>query len=366
MLVLIVPIIAIDKAANQKSFFDNRMLVEFPASLSKNGYKGFFRGVRNGLESYLVDRIAGREKMITAYQIVCDKLFNKLVHPTYRYGENGYVFFKNTDDYQHTNVDTKYIEQCANNIETIYKYCKTNGIDFYFVCTPAKYSVYGEYMPKGINVFDDVSNYEHLYNVLVNKKIPQIRMLDRFLIEKTNTQLFNVKYDAGHWNATGAFLGYQTIVQYLKTKYNDIVPIEYDDLIISTVNKDTLPVSYFKINEKIPVYSLKQRKSISEKKYSDMVKREYHPAFAHYKNMADNNRLKILLLHSSYYNVAQYQLFFAETFYETICIHNKNILNLAEYNKIFSPDILILEVGEYTINSKGQMFDILKKHNEKK
>lgn len=48
--------------------------------------------------------------MITAFTTLNDVLFSEMIHPTYTYGEEGYVFFDYTDEI----VDHEFIESFAN------------------------------------------------------------------------------------------------------------------------------------------------------------------------------------------------------------------------------------------------------------
>ena len=82
-LVLLLPLLFFNFQPDTISEIDNRKLAEFPLS----------GDITEGLTNYVNDRLGFRDELITAYTILNDKLFGKMVHPTYTYGKHGYVFF---------------------------------------------------------------------------------------------------------------------------------------------------------------------------------------------------------------------------------------------------------------------------------
>lgn len=86
---ILLPVAAFSWEPGITSEIDNRMLAENPfhaeAKIEGNGMSG-------AIENYINDRLGFRNQMILGYTILNDKLFGKMVHPTYQYGQNGYVF----------------------------------------------------------------------------------------------------------------------------------------------------------------------------------------------------------------------------------------------------------------------------------
>ena len=54
------------------------------------------------LEIYVSERIGGRAARILTDTIVNDKLYDEMIHPTYEYGKDGYVFFKCGDNVEYS------------------------------------------------------------------------------------------------------------------------------------------------------------------------------------------------------------------------------------------------------------------------
>ena len=110
-ILLLIPLCLIKTGNNVVSAIDNRKLVEFPNLTDAN--------LKNELEAYLSDRIGGRTFLINLNTVFNDKFFGKMVHPTYTYGTDGYVFFR-----MHRNI--KYEEfhhQFALMVKKIQEYC---------------------------------------------------------------------------------------------------------------------------------------------------------------------------------------------------------------------------------------------------
>lgn len=346
--IILIPVFTMNFTKDQISEIDNKKLVEFPTNIGK--------GFRKGFESYISERIGFRGEMIQAYQRINDIAFNKLVHPTYMYGKDGYVFFKSNDylaDYQHLNLDKEYIKKCADYILSISDYLDKQGILFLYILAPDKKTVYSEYFPSSININGDTSRTDLWLDALNKRSIRYIYPIEQFLRAKEQEQIYNVKFDAGHWNENGAFIGHSLITKELKKDFPIINLLNKNDYNISMVKKNTLPVSYFEIDEEIPVYKLKRSKSIVNKKYNDSLK--YNNSYSMHFNESIPNNPKLLVFHDSYFN--GHQKFYTENFSEVVFLHSNNLENIKYYLGIFKPDIVLLENVERLIQAKGYLFD---------
>lgn len=104
-LIILLPICKIDLRNDVVSKIDNVKLPEY------NDVKNI-----EDMEEFISKRIGYRESIINSYISLNDKLFNRMLHPIYTYGENGYVFFKTEleekDDYY-----LNYIAQMIKNMQ---------------------------------------------------------------------------------------------------------------------------------------------------------------------------------------------------------------------------------------------------------
>ena len=83
-LILLVPLVTFNFEKNSISEIDNRLLAENP--FAEEG------DLTENIENYINDRLGLRDKMILSYTVLNDRIFHKMVHPSYEYGKDGYVF----------------------------------------------------------------------------------------------------------------------------------------------------------------------------------------------------------------------------------------------------------------------------------
>ena len=81
--ILITPLCYFNLETDSVSAIDNRMLTENPFTLEGD--------LTNNIQSYVNDRIGFRDEMITAYTVLNDRVFGKMVHPSYTYGKDDFI-----------------------------------------------------------------------------------------------------------------------------------------------------------------------------------------------------------------------------------------------------------------------------------
>lgn len=337
----------------QKSEIDNRMLYELPPLVP-------LRNFRSGIERALNDRIGFRKEMILSYQKINDGLFGLMMHPSYMYGKEGYVYFRGRayiNGYQNI-YDKQQVEDAALYVKNISDYLASRGIDFFYFLIPDKKTVYSEYFPDGINKSAETPQIDAMLNRVGELGINHLSPLDTFLKMKKNVQLYNVKYDAGHWNADGAIVGISMLIDRVREKHPDVPPLDRSKYDYGTVKMTSLPVSEYKIDEDVPVYTLK--KQYDHSVLNEDMRREVPCEKGHvcnvYDNAASKNEITALIFHDSYFDRGMYHKFFTESFKRTIFIHSNNLYNLVYYLNIFSPDIVILENVERVIDVSSMLF----------
>ena len=136
--IIAVPIITFNWKENVVSEIDNRELTNNP--FGDNYVSDGSTDLTDAIEDYLQDRIGLRDEMITAYTVLNDRLFHEMVHPTYEYGKDGYVFGKTGNNV----VFSDYHVQFADMVEKIQTYCEERSIPFVFVFDPSKSTVLWE------------------------------------------------------------------------------------------------------------------------------------------------------------------------------------------------------------------------------
>lgn len=340
MIVLFFPLIFFNWKDEYVSIIDNRPLKKFPNRENLNG-----RDITEYIQNYINDRIGGREKIINIYTILNDKIFNLMIHPSYTYGEEGYIFFLMRYNIEYHEYHRKFAET----IKKIQTYCEERKIPFYFVFNPEKKYVYSKYLPKGVNY-----NREWVNKLMDDLKELGVNYIDNseFLKEKAQKEsVFNKKYDAGHWNDLGAFLGMNNVYEKINEKVSRISLLSENQYNKISKIEESLPVSYFKVNEEVPYWELKIKyENLTDSYINEVKTHNSFRYFGYYRNLSQeaNSLLKLLMFQGSYLNSRT--KFVIPTVKEYIGIHNyQNVLNIPYYFNIFKPDLVIFEVAEYTL-----------------
>lgn len=339
IIILVVPIITINLKPNQISEIDNKKFMEI---------SDIFEGdLTDNIETFIGDRIGFRTSMINAYTIGMDVLFNYMVHPSYEYGQDGYVFTKIAAE----DFNSEYQDIFSDYILKLQNYCNDRDIKFLYVIEPSKSAVYSEYLPTGLNAMPN-DNLNYFLNLLDEKNINHVYTGDDLIKYKSHYQVFDKKYDANHWNETGAIIGISSILDRLNEMDSTVDKLNINNFNISTVTHTTLPVSYFPINEESTIYELKDDTNIETiSTFNDKIKiSEQFRNFSHYINKSNPDAPKILVFAGSYFSGKL--KFLTNSFSELILVHNYyNILNTDYYINLFNPDIVLFESSEQTHNS---------------
>ena len=347
LLMLITPFLFTNFRHNQTSEIDNSYLPELQWEESTPiGTK------INDLENYLNMRIGFRSQLLDMYQVLNDRLFGVMEHPLYMYGKDGYVYFKQWSyivDYQHLNLNQEYADEFAHGMQVFRDLAALRGAGFYYLLIPDKKTVYPEHMPDGLNRFGDVSLTDQVLQSLSRTDVNVVFLYDAFMEAKQHDQIFDIKYDAGHWNDLGAFYGLRELFGRMKSDYPGIPMLAEDQFDFGVAHVDSLLVSHFAIDEDVPRLTLKTSTAVVDENWPNRDLRFPNPtAFRkRYVNPEKAGLPKILVFHDSY--IAGRERFFTENFSEVTFIHRYNLISpeiLEEYLDSVKPDIVVFENPE--------------------
>lgn len=345
-LIILIPVALFRTQAQVASEIDNRMLAENPFSAEEKA-KGGDLTVK--IENYVNDRIGFRDEMIMAYTLLNDRLFGKMVHPTYCYGQDGWVFFKMAEPAPFG----EFHEAFADMILSIQEYCEARSVPFLFVFEPTKASVLTEYLPVGVNY--DRGWVDEFFQALDQRGV---RYVDNtgLLREKVDEgeMVFNQKYDAGHWNDLGAYYGVNAMLKELQLDFKEIELNDMQEFQVSKELETSLPGSTFPIEEWVPAVDIPIEDESLTKKYSDeVVRHRSHPGFGYYRNQENeaNGAPKALVFQGSHMNEKGAK-YLRNALGEYIYVHNyENVINFSYYFNIFQPECVIFEVAENAVST---------------
>ena len=335
--ILLIPLFLLNTKPYSVSELDNRRLTQAPEIGNKDFPTQF--------ETYLKDRIGFRDDMITYYARFNDAVADDLTHPLYENGKDGYIFFSMSNNIEYGDYHRTFAEF----VKQMQEYCEARGIHFYFAFEPEKTSVLRQYIPDGVN-YDD-SWVEEMFAYMDELGVNYIDN-KALLIEKSKSeQVFNVKYDAGHWNDLGCFYATNNILSRIHEDFPEVTELSRDDFDISSEVARYLPVSRFEVNETVPKFKLKTNWSNVSPQYLDGLL--INKSFPHFHYMISNSKNakalpRLLTFQGSYYNGRPQ--YFVSRASEYIAIHNyQNVLDLDYYINAFDPQIIVFEVSEYTL-----------------
>ena len=342
---VIVPVLCMNTEEDAVSEIDNKVLAANPFSSPAGG------DLTGSIETYLSERIGFRDKEILWYTVANDRLFGAMVHPTYAYGKEGHVFFKPGANM----VYGDYQEAFVHMLSEIQRYCNDRGIPFVFIFEPNKASVLPDKLMAGYH-YDN----EWVTHFLQRLEEEGIAYVDNTAVLKEcrdqGIEVFNVKYNAGHWNDTGAFYGMNAAITALSEQGAKVHINQLDEYRIEQRLNTTLPVSEFPISEYEPVYHLIDAdavRSVTEQYDSEVIRNDRYSAFGYYMNTArmEANGDRALVFQGSYINGMGYK-FLQNTFGEYVFVHDyQNVLNFAYYVNIFKPRCIVFDAAEYTFSS---------------
>ncbi|WP_302807189.1 alginate O-acetyltransferase AlgX-related protein [Cloacibacillus porcorum] len=343
ILIIVTPLFMFNWEDGAVSKIDNRVLAEIP--FMPNVPKG---DLTESIEKCVEDRIGLRDKMILYYTILNDKLFGKMVHPSYSYGKEGYVFFKMGPNMRYG----EFHETFADMVKKIQDYCYERNIVFLFVFNPSKTSVLTKYLPAGVS-YD--SNWVNQFLSALDKR--NVNYVDNtgLLIEKSNNGeiVFNKQYDAGHWTDTGAYYGVNSMLEGLREQIPQIHINKKDEFRTTEKTMTSLPVSEFPIYEVIEEMNMKITVQDNTVQYDNEVKRDNrYRGFSYSINLSrlEENGPKALVFQGSYMN-GKGNKFLKNSLGEYVAVHNyQNVINFPYYFNIFKPQCVIFEVTEYTFS----------------
>lgn len=368
VLIILIPVLTFNFEENAISVIDNRELAKNPFSISREALgeeEGYEEeeygeeeetGLTENIENYVSDRIGLRDEMILSYTILNDRIFGKMVHPSYIYGKEGYVFGAGRNVYPGYG---EYQEVFADMVLKIQDYCTERNVPFLFVFEPAKPAVLTQYLPEG-------ENYDREWVDLFLKALDGrgINYVDNTVILREKTAegeaVFNKKYDANHWNDLGALYGTNEILAAMQEEIPQVHVNGEEDIVYDEILETTLPVSEFPIEEMVPsIEVLMSCDSLTEEYEEELSLNENYDAFEYYVNQErlDEGAPRALVFQGSYMNVYGYK-YLENGLGEYIYVHDyQNVIDFPYYFNIFKPEYVVFEAAEYTFNNEYYDFE---------
>ena len=329
---IVVPVMSMNHESDVISDIDNRKLAEFEPKF-------------DAITTYFSDRIGFRKEMIGGYSLLNDRLFHVMEHPTYEYGDNGYVFFK----FEEYDYDYDFVVEYADFVAEMNAYCASRDIPFIYVISPEKSRVYHEYVPSYIGELHYSANV--LTPLLDERGVKYVDQYDAITMAKNSgIQVFNKVYDAGHWNTEGMYAGSQAVIDAINETGLAVDNIDLDDYHREYEEQTTLPASYYPIDEMTYKYIHNDEGAATYRKgfLDNLIIDENYHTIAYYESEYQADAPSLLMFQGSYYNTQGTML--ENQFSQTAQIHDyENVFYLPYYVDVFQPDVVVFENADYTI-----------------
>ena len=275
-------------------------------------------------------------------------------------GKNGWMEFtggRNLDAYQNVlKFSPQDLKTVAQTIRDCHEYAREQDITFLIVVAPDKASIYSDKLPDQIQRLSNISQLDQLNRYLRKKNIPQVLDLRPALLDARKSQ--ETYYPVGtHWNAYGAYIAYETIINALAQNHPNLEPYSARFFRIryisprASVTRDKDIALLIKANYLVPESALFSTRDLN----GPVNKVDFPDADNGYHEISwipDSDLPSLLIYHDSFGN-ADLNDFLALNFSKAFYIHRDSASSFLNKQVIkqFSPDILIYQVVERNLKA---------------
>ncbi len=215
---LFVPMSHISDA--EKSEQENRMLAKKPQLTTGEGNYGV------QFDAWYNDRFFGRDAMMGLYNEIKYAVAPMSGNDKVLVGKDGWLFYKldnGMNNYANNTVLPEHVlENSLKYLTDIDNWCKKHNKEFYVFIAPDKSKIYGEnYRLIKKQRSDNYSLGYQMYNYIrKNSDVKIIYPYDELIKHKNKGYLY-YKQDT-HWNALGAYVGYEALIRAMNMKPFDV------------------------------------------------------------------------------------------------------------------------------------------------
>ena len=347
VVMIVAPLLCINRINGKVSPSENRILVSFPKIFDeKTG--GISKGLSTNFNVWLKDNIGFRESFIKLNSLINFRIFNQTNNNDVVIGKDNWLFLMQDwvlADVQNTNsIDKDKIEYYKNRYSEITKHFKDLGTDFTITAFPHKSIMYSEYLPDTILHINDKSLVETMKDNFENNKDFDLNVpIDELKKAKESRVIYSKAYDNSHWNNYGAFIGYTEIMKQAKEHIPSLKVLSENDFNINPFERESSIGGSPFTKETDYEFKLKApATAVSDKSFFDKMgyqSKDPWKSYNYFKN-TDTKLPKAIVVGDSY--VWMFMLpNMAESFSQLVFIHQADIGNLNNLYSIIKPDIII-------------------------
>ncbi|GIO35112.1 hypothetical protein J2TS6_62530 [Paenibacillus albilobatus] len=344
ILAISAPLVAVNRIPGKISIAENRTLANFPSLKNDNKINTKFNVE---FENWLSDNLGFRDEMVKTNTKIQYKLFGKLTKNDTLLGKNNWLYYVTPDilkDYQHLNLPSEsQLSQWGNSLEKINNYLGKKNIKFIMMLNLDKKTIYPENYPNTINKVGEFSRTDLLVNYLTNNtNINFFTPYEVLMNAKKSQTVYSPRFDNGHWNNFGAFIGYTELMNRVKTLLPNVNQLSMDDFNVTSYKREMKIYNAISFSEDDYNFDLKKSPSATQTKgildNFNLVNNNVAYTFEN----SNKDLPKALIFGDSYFYgflIPQ----FAESFSEFTFVHTDNIDKLESIVNYVNPDIVIYE-----------------------
>ncbi len=255
-------------------------------------------------------------------------------------------------------VSETYINNLVENLKSLKNFCKEQGSEFLFYLCSNKETIYPEFCPDGYHVNEQPNRSERILEKLADNGVLFLYPKNLFMELKNTEQIYNKKYDAGHWNMRGSFYGQKEVVSYFNKLFPKMKNLEETEFSISENKMEYLINSHFRIDEQVPLYQIKETSAVEDFTiFENVILGDMNMYHFHYKSDApdDAEKPKILIYGDSYFQTVA--PFYFNHCSELLLLHSHNMVNADYHISTYQPDIVIFEAVERVLQQARYIDD---------
>ena len=319
------------------------------------------KSVTSAIVRYYSEICGFRELLVPLYLEIKSNLFHVSPYPDkVVYGQQGWFFLG--DEYSHViseskgliNFSEQELKRIEDNMLNTQEYCRRRNIRFYLALAPDKSDVYGCYLP--IEKANRPTKVDQVVTRLSKCNFRIINLGKDFTLYN-NRQLY-LKTDS-HWNQFGLFIGYQTLMNAIKTDFPDIQPLNINQFVIDTVDDykgDLTSMMSLKRKDQRIEFKSKIVSEVSHENKRLPVPEGYtlDPTFYERRFFNKKGNHKTLIIHDSFFH--SMPKFMKENFRESVflwCYFDYRIIDREK------PELVIYELAGREIDALLQDHVIL-------
>lgn len=317
---------------------ENRVLAELPV-LSKETIEGY----PAAFETYYNDNLPFRSKLVQWHSLMKYKVFGESVVDLVMVGEDGWLFFTGghaSEDAKGTDMFTEdELATIKSNLLQTQEYLDNLNIEFVFMVTPGKSSIYNEKLPAYARRKTEQSRTDKLIDYL-RKEVPDMRIVypkEELLAYKEQYPVY-CHLDT-HWNNLGAYIGAKALLDEIGVKAK---PVEELTLVETTKSECDLSnmlnlLDYVNEDENFDVsgYADTNVTTLTE---------DFQTEFRYQSDAADTRKLFVARDSFSTAMAPYLASFFAESYMPHRSYYFKQSMVMEE-----KPDIYVLQIAERDI-----------------